>query len=586
MNFEHLRHPFRPPDSNILVKETASEIPTHIKFEGIRRQALEIGRNRLLVTGALFTLAFAVIAGRLVELAVVEKIGEEARSNRIAATSIMRKVRSDITDRNGILLATSLPTASLYANPQHILDPKEAAWKLARVFPNSDRSKIQAKLAVQKTFVWLQRNLTPKTQFAVNALGIPGLYFQRTERRVYPHGRIVAHALGLTNIDGQGLSGIEGYFDKFLRGSDEPIALSLDIRVQSILREELLNSMAEFRAIGAAGVVMDATNGEVWAMISLPDFNPNKPITAAGITGFNRVTKGVYEMGSTFKLFTAAMALDTGVARLQDRYDATKPIKISRFKISDYHAKNRWLSVPEIIVYSSNIGAAKMALKVGTAGQKKYLKQFGMLKPVAIELPEIGSPLTPDHWREINTMTIAFGHGIAVSPLQLVAGVAALVNGGKLYNPRMTKLSNGQQAVGSRVLSQATSKKMRGLMRLVVRRGTGRNADVPGYLIGGKTGTADKPGPRGGYGNRRVISSFVAAFPMDKPRYVILALLDEPKGTQRTQGYATGGWVAAPVVARVVKRMAPLLGLKPSQRTEKLPKPGDDLFIATRATKR
>jgi len=586
VNFERLRHPFSPAETNVSTAEVTPELPTHIKFEGIRRQALETGRNRLLVTGALFTLAFAVVAGRLIELAIVDQGARDLPSSRIAADSKMRKVRSDITDRNGILLASSLPTASLYANPRQVLDPKAAARKLVRVFPNMDRKKIATKLASDKSFVWLQRNLTPKTQFSVNALGIPGLDFQRTERRVYPHGRMASHALGLTNIDGRGLSGIEGYFDKSLRGTDEPLALSIDIRVQSVLREELLKAMAEFRAIGAAGVVMDASNGEVRAMVSLPDFNPNKPVTAAGIAGFNRATKGVYEMGSTFKLFTAAMALDSGVTRLKDRYDATKPIKISRFKISDYHAKNRWLTVPEIIVYSSNIGAAKMALEVGTSGQKKYLKRFGMLTPARIELPEIGSPLTPDHWREINTMTISYGHGIAVSPIQLVSGIAALVNGGVLYRPRMLKIPRGEEVAGSRVLSKRTSRKMRGLMRLVVRHGTGRNADVPGYLIGGKTGTADKPGPRGGYGGRRVISSFVAAFPMNKPRYVILALVDEPKGTQRTHGYATGGWVAAPVIARVVKRMAPLLGIKPSKIVEKAPKPGDDLFIAAKARKR
>jgi cell division protein FtsI (penicillin-binding protein 3) len=584
--FERLRHPFSPAETNVSAAEVSSELPTHIKFEGIRRHALETGRNRLLVTGALFTLAFAVVAGRLVELAVIDQGDEELRRPRVAATSKMRKVRSDITDRNGILLATSLPTASLYANPRQVLDPKEAARKLSRVFPNMSRKKIEAKLASDKSFVWLQRNLTPKVQFSVNALGIPGLDFQRTERRVYPHGRIVAHALGLTNIDGRGLSGIEGYFDKSLRGTDEPLALSIDIRVQSVLREELLKSMIEFRAIGAAGLVMDVANGEVRAMISLPDFNPNKPVTAAGIAGFNRATKGVYEMGSTFKLFTAAMALDSGATRLKDRYDATKPIKISRFKISDYHGENRWLSVPEIIVYSSNIGAAKMALDVGTSGQKKYLKRFGLLTPARIELPEIGSPLTPEYWREINTMTISYGHGIAVSPIQLVSGISALVNGGVLYRPRMLKIPRGEEIVGTRVLSKSTSRKMRGLMRLVVRHGTGKNANVPGYLIGGKTGTADKPGPRGGYGGRRIISSFVAAFPMDKPRYVILAMIDEPKGTKRTYGYATGGWVAAPVVARVVKRMAPLLGLKPSRHAEKLPKPGDDMFIPVKAKKR
>ncbi|HIF58949.1 MAG TPA: penicillin-binding protein 2 [Rhodospirillales bacterium] len=566
-------------------KGSSSEFPTHVKFEGIRRQALETGRNRLLVTGVLFTLAFIVVAVRLVELAVVEQVAEEFQAPRLAVVSEIPKVRSDIIDRNGVLLATSLPTASLYANPRQILDSKEATQKLVRVFPNINRKKMAEKLSSSKSFVWLKRNLTPKTQFLVNTLGIPGFDFQPTERRVYPHGRLVAHALGLTNIDGRGLSGIEGYFDKVLRGTEKPLELSIDIRVQSLLREELVKAMLEFRAVGAAGLVLDATNGEVRAMISLPDFNPNKPITASGVAGFNRVTKGVYEMGSTFKLFTVAMALDTGTARLKDHYDATKPIKISRYKISDYHAKNRWLSVPEIIIYSSNIGAAKMALDVGTLGQKKYLKRFGMLTPARIDLPEIGTPLTPAHWRQINTMTISYGHGISVSPIQLVSGIAALVNGGILYRPRMIKVPKGENIAGSRVLSRNTSKKMRGLMRLVVRHGTGRNADVPGYLIGGKTGTSNKTDLRGGYDRSRRMSSFVAAFPMDKPRYVILIMIDEPKGTKRTRGYATGGWVAAPVVANVVKRMAPLLGLKPSQQVEKLPKPGDDLFIAAMAKK-
>jgi len=585
VKFERLRHPFGPAEIKAPEKGSSSEFPTHVKFEGIRRQALETGRNRLLVTGVLFTLAFIVVAVRLVELAVVEQVAEEFQAPRLAVVSEIPKVRSDIIDRNGVLLATSLPTASLYANPRQILDSKEATQKLVRVFPNINRKKMAEKLSSSKSFVWLKRNLTPKTQFLVNTLGIPGFDFQPTERRVYPHGRLVAHALGLTNIDGRGLSGIEGYFDKALRGTEKPLELSIDIRVQSVLREELVKAMLEFRAVGAAGLVLDATNGEVRAMISLPDFNPNKPITASGVAGFNRVTKGVYEMGSTFKLFTVAMALDTGTARLKDHYDATKPIKISRYKISDYHPKNRWLSVPEIIIYSSNIGAAKMALDVGTLGQKKYLKRFGMLTPARIDLPEIGTPLTPAHWRQINTMTISYGHGISVSPIQLVSGIAALVNGGILYRPRMIKVPKGENIAGSRVLSRNTSKKMRGLMRLVVRHGTGRNADVPGYLIGGKTGTSNKTDLRGGYDRSRRMSSFVAAFPMNKPKYVILIMIDEPKGTKRTRGYATGGWVAAPVVANVVKRMAPLLGLKPSQQVEKLPKPGDDLFIAAKVKK-
>ena len=585
MKFQSLKHPFGPTKTEFSEDNGASEFPTHVKFEGIRRQALETGRNRLLVTGSLFILAFVAVSIRLFELALVDQVVEEVQAPRLAIVSELPKIRSDIIDRNGILLATSLPTASLYANPRQILDPREATKKLLTVFPNLNSEKMTKKLSSNKSFVWLRRNLTPKTQFLVNTLGIPGLEFQRTERRVYPHGRLVSHTLGLTNIDGRGLSGIEGYFDRSLRRNDKPIELTIDIRLQSVLREELSQAAQEFKAIGAAGLILDPTNGEVRAMVSLPDFDPNKPVTASGKAGFNRATKGVYEMGSTFKLFTVAMALDSGTTSLKNRYDATKPIKISRFRISDYHAKNRWLSVPEIIVHSSNIGAAKIAMEIGTPAQKKYLKRFGMLTPARIELPEIGRPLAPDYWQKINTMTISYGHGIAVSPLQLVSGIAALVNGGILYRPRMIRLPTKDKIIGSRVLSENTSKQMRNLMRLVVRHGTGRSADVPGYFIGGKTGTSDKRGVRGGYDRSRRMSSFVAAFPMDKPKSVILIMLDEPKGTKSTFGHATGGWVAAPVVAKVVKRMAPLIGLKPSQRSEKSLKPGDDLFIEAKVDK-
>ena len=585
MIFERIRHPFSPAEGKAEAYEAPVEIPKRVKLDGIRKQALETGRNRLLVTGVLFAMAFSVIGVRLVDLALLSP-GEVTRPQRLANTEKTLEVRADIVDRNGILLATSLPTAALYANPQHILDADEAAGKLVKVLPNFNLKKLRAKLSGDKTFVWLHRNLTPKLQFAVNALGVPGLYFQRTERRVYPHGSLVSHVLGMTNIDGKGLSGVEDYFDGQLRRAKEPLMVTLDIRIQSIMRTELNAAMTEFKAIGAAGIVMDVRDGSILAMVSLPDFNPNNPVSAAGIAGFNRATKGVYEMGSTFKLFTAAMALDTGRVRLTDRFDATKPIKISRYTISDYHGKNRWLSVPEIIVHSSNIGAAKMALDVGTPAQKTYLKRFGLLSPAAIELPEVGSPLTPDRWREINTMTISYGHGIAVSPLQLSAGIAALVNGGILFNPTVIK-ADGDDPAGIRVIRPKTSKIMRNLMRLVVQNGTGRKADVPGYLIGGKTGTADKPGSkRRGYEGRRVISSFIAAYPVNAPRYVVLALLDEPKGNKRTHGYATGGWVAAPVIRKVVRQTAPLLGLEPSLKAEKIYKPGDPLFIGKKKSPR
>jgi cell division protein FtsI (penicillin-binding protein 3) len=536
--------------------------PVHL--EGVQARALEKGRNRLVVTGVVLTLAYALITWRLVDLTVLAP-ATEPRLSRATDEGPARTTstvgRANIVDRTGIVLATSLPTVSLYANPADVLDAAEATRRLAAVLPDLDRDRLRAKLSTDGTFVWIKRNLTPKQHYKVNRLGLPGLYFQRAERRVYPHGREASHLLGLTDIDGRGLSGVEKNFDRRLRGGADDLALSIDIRIQAVLRHELSKSVTEFSARGAAGVVMDVNSGEVLGLVSLPDFDPNDTASAHGDAAFNNATKGVYEMGSTFKLFTTAMALDSGTVDLDDGYDASKPIRISRFTISDYHAKNRWLSVPEILVYSSNIGAAKMALDVGAKAQQEYLRKFGLLDPATIELPEVGTPLKPVRWRDINAMTISYGHGIAVSPLQLASAVATLVNGG-IRRPT-TALRSGKSApAGERVLSDETSRHMRDLMRLVVRHGTGRNAEARGYLVGGKTGTAEKLGA-GGYRHGNLISSFVGVFPTSAPRYVVLAVIDEPKGTTRTHGYATGGWVAAPVVGRVVARMAPLVGLSP-----------------------
>jgi len=468
------------------------------------------------------------------------------------------------------LLATSLPTASLFADPSAVLNANEVADKLMTVLPDLNHRELLGKLKSKSRFSWVSRNLTPKQHYRVNRLGLPGLGFQRGERRVYPHGRLAAHALGLTDVDGRGISGLEKNFDRDLRAGSR-LQVALDIRIQSMMRQELSDAVQEFRALGAAGLVLDANSGELVSLVSLPDFDPNEPSSAGGEAAFNRVTKGVYEMGSTFKLFTAAMALDSGTVNLNSGYDASEPIKISRFTIRDFHAKNRWLSVPEIIVYSSNIGAAKMAIDVGTKTQRDYLGRFGLLQAARLELPEIGKPLVPKRWREINTMTISYGHGIAVSPLQLASGVAALVNGGRYVSPTVLKRDTDVPIVGRRVLSEETSEQMRGLMRLVVNSGTGRKAAAKGYVVGGKTGTADKLAARG-YRKNANISSFVGAFPMNAPRYIVLVVVDEPKGNARTFNYATGGWVAAPAVGRVVQRMATMIGMVPERPTD----PGKD----------
>jgi len=542
---------------------THAKLPTHEKIylEGDRKQVLETARNRLLVTGVMFMIAFCAIGIRLVDLSAFAS-GSEPRISRTVLPSDVVSGRADIIDRNGVILATSLPTSSLYADPQDVLNPEDAAEKLARVLPEINAAELLLKLRSKSRFVWISRNLTPKQKYAVNRLGLPGFAFQTSEKRVYPHGREAAHILGLTDVDGKGIAGVEKQFADSLEGGIEPLQLSIDVRIQTMLRQELMASVSEFKALGAAGLVMDVESGEVLGMVSLPDFDPNSPATMRGEAGFNRVAKGVYEMGSTFKLFTAAMALDSGSVHIDGGYDASEPLRAARYMIRDYHAKNRWLSVPEILVYSSNIGAAKMALDVGTEGQKFYLERLGLLSASNIELPEVGHPLVPDRWGDISTMTISYGHGVSVSPLQLAGGVSTLVNGGIHRPVSLLKYRGPEAPAGERVLSAETSEKMRGLMRLVVQRGTGRNAASPGYLVGGKTGTAEKQ--KGGrYEKKSLISSFVGAFPIDNPRYVVLAIIDEPKGNKRTFNYATGGWVAAPVVGRMISRMAPMLGMAP-----------------------
>ena len=540
-------------------------------LDGTAKQALDTARNRLLMTGALFLIAFTVIGARLIDLTMMRD-GHEPRLAQSAGLGILKKERADIIDRRGVLLATSLATSSLYANSRRILDAEEAVEKLKSVLPDLDEKLTRTRLTSGHSFVWIYRHLTPRQKYAVNCLGIPGLYFQYEESRVYPHGNLAAHVLGFSGIDHHGLAGIERSLNDELRESSDPLKLTLDIRVQSILHQELSRAREEYQAIGGTGMVMDAHNGEVLALVSLPDFDPNNPVNINDEASFNRATLGVYEMGSTFKIFTTAMALESGTVGLDGGYDATEPIQIGRFTIRDHYPKRRWLTVPEILIYSSNIGAAKMASDVGTANQRAFLHKLGMLSPAAIELPEVGAPLVPSPWRKINTMTVGYGHGLAVSPIQLTTGIATMINGGLFYPatllPRVKRETGTIERApekgepGSHVLSPDTSEQIRRLMRLVVVEGTGKRAAVNGYLVGGKTGTAEKSA-RGGYSAKALLSSFVSAFPMTAPRYVVFVMLDEPKGTEETFGHATGGWVATPVVRRVIARTAPMLGIPP-----------------------
>ncbi len=558
-----------PPASNALfARESFTRLRDQplVTLDGVAKQALETGRTRLLVTGFVFALAFLAIRLRLVELGVVRE-GNEPRLARGETGLALNMGRADIVDRNGIVLATTLPTQSLYADPRQVSDPRETAAALIEVLPGLSKAEVEAKLRLQRGFIWLKRNLTPRQQYLVNRLGLPGLHFQRELDRVYPLGPLTAQIVGFTDVDNNGLAGIERSFDEVLRNGDQPVRLSIDVRVQHILAEEMAAAIAEFHAVGGAGLVLDVDSGELIAMASLPTFDPNRPGEAPSEARFNRATLGIYEMGSVFKIFTAAMALDEGIVELSDGYDVRKPIRVARFTIRDFKPKNRWLSVPEIFIYSSNIGAVHMAMDAGTPVQQAFLARLGLTQAVAIELPEVGQPMLPSPWREINTMTIAYGHGLAVSPLQLTRAVAAVVNGGLLKPTTLLKADAAEPPAGQRVIAQETSREMSWLMRLVVQYGTGRKANAPGYLVGGKTGTADKLVGRRYVDDARM-ATFVGAFPMDQPRYVVVVIVDEPKGIERTHGYATGGWVAAPVVRKVVERMGPMVGIRPHPAAE------------------
>lgn len=527
---------------------------------------LELVRNRLMIAVFLFVGAFLLLAGRMVGLGLSAE--ERTAFRELSEIPVYRATRADIVDRNEVVLATNLETFSLYADPAKVLDPAEAAEKIAALYPELGRDSLRARLKADRRFVWIKRKLTPKQMAEINALGIPGFFFRREEERVYPHGALFAHALGFTNVDGKGLAGVERYFDQLLvnrAGSGQALRLTLDVRIQHALRDEMTRAMSTFEAKGAAGIVLDVETGEVLALASLPDFDPNRVQETAPEQKFNRAVQGVYELGSIFKAVTFATALETGAVSLNDSFDATKPLKVSKFTIRDDHPQNRVLTVPEIFIHSSNIGAAQMALEIGGEAQREYFRELGLMQTPFFELAEIGRPIFPLRWREVNTMTAAYGHGIAVSPLQMASAIAATVNGGIHIPATMLAEGEGLRIAGQRVFSEEVSAKMRALMRLTVTSGTGKQANVPGYLVGGKTGTAEKAG-EGAYQKHALISSFAGVFPMDEPRYLVLIVLDEPVGTAATFNFAGGGWVAAPASAHVIARIAPLLGVTPRVR--------------------
>jgi cell division protein FtsI (penicillin-binding protein 3) len=536
-----------------------------------------------------FAAVYVMIGGRLVMFA----IGADAHSaRRAAAQEVVATARPDIVDRNGAILATDVKAASMFGEPRRLIDKDEAIELLTATVPDLDEAEVRERLSSsRKGFVWLKREITAKQQVDIHKLGLPGIGFLRENKRVYPTGNEVAHLIGLVNIDNQGIAGMEKWLDNqgladlhraglAIDRLQKPIELSVDLRVEHALRDELLKAKEKFHTKAASGLVTNVNTGEIIAMVSLPDFDPNNPKEAHDPDRINRLTTGVYEMGSTFKAFTLAMALDTGKYGLDSLWDARGPLHYGKFAIHDDEPKGRFLTMKEVFTFSSNVGAARIALSQGVEGHKAFLRKMGQMDRLRTELPESASPILPRRWSDLNTITISFGHGMAVAPLQAVMGVSALANGGLLIPPTFLKRSEEEaRAIAKRVIKPETSDKMRYLMRLNAEIGTAKKANVPGYYIGGKTGTAEKV-VNGRYAKKKVLTAFTAIIPADKPKYQLLIMLDEPQALKETYGFITSGWNAVPTAGNVITRIGPLLGIEPRYD---LP-PADRLILATSRT--
>ena len=514
---------------------------------------------RVVVSAIAVLGVFLVIAARIVVLATDEGLVRAAGYNNAHSVE-----RGRLFDRNGRLLAANLPITVLYADPQEIMDTRGAAKALAPMLERHSEADLMRLLSRETRYVELDRKLTPARHAAVLGLGVPGIRFRRGVLRSYPNGSLAAHVLGHVDVDNLGLSGLEKSLEDRLAGGTD-VRLSLDLGVQAIVEREIGQQMELFEAIGAAGVLMDIASGEVLAIVSLPDYNPNHYGLASDDARFNRATLGLYEMGSTFKVLNTAIALEAGTTTLERRYKVSTPLRLGGYPIRDYNPFKRPLSVPEILVLSSNIGSARMAAEIGGEVQRAYLGRLGLLERIPVELPERATPLVPRNWRESEIATISYGHGISVSPLHLATAIAAAGGSGIWVEPTLVHRGPGENPIRFRVFSEETTSAIRSMMRLVVAHpnGTGGLADAAGYMVAGKTGTSIKVDPHGGYSTERRIASFAATFPAHAPRYVLVVMIDEPKGQEHSRGYATGGWVAAPAVRRIIENAAPLLGLLP-----------------------
>ncbi len=528
---------------------------------GIEKDPLQGCKSRMLLAICAFMLIYFIIAARTFGICLS---GFSSSDNRSEPEMPQLKInnpitRADITDRNGTIIATSLPTSNLFAHPRKVKDKEKVAAKLSEYIPDMLYEDILALLERNTNFVYIKRNLSLAQKYQIYALGIQGLGFEDVEKRVYPHKNLFSHILGRTNIDNIGISGMEKQLDQRLTSSDVPLELTLDLGIQDTIRRELAKAVKKFNANGASSILMDVNTGEIIAMVSLPDFDPNQSVQPDEKSQFNFTTKGLYEPGSVFKIFNAAMGLESGKIKLSDRFDATKPLKLKYNIIKDYRGKNKWLDLQEILIYSSNIGSAQIALKVGKNEQQKFLKQIKLFDPItSFEVAEKASPSIPPRWGESTVATVSYGYGISVTPLHIISSFAAVVNGGIYHTPTLIK---GKHQQGQRVLSEKTSATMRKLLRHVVTEGSGKRANVVGYEVAGKTGTANKL-VNGKYKDKVVRTSFVATFPVSKPKYAFFLMMDEPKATEDTAWFATAGWNTVPTAGDIIAAIAPQLNIK------------------------
>ena len=579
-----IRKPLRPL-ALVLEARAAGQNPRDIERANIRDRheaARDAARNRaesrLVILMLGFLAMFALIAVRMGSLAISEPM--EPQSNYTGPSIVAQ--RGNIVDRQGRILATNLDTHSLYATPQDMVEPEIAAASLARIFPDLDEQDLLRWFTGSRKFIWIRKKLSPEQMQAVHDLGEPGLKFGPREVRLYPNGSLASHVLGGASFGREdvaaaevvGVAGVEKTFDDYLRDpafAGQDLQLTLDLTIQSAMEEVLYGGMSLMNAKGAAGILLDAHTGEIISMASLPDFDPNErpPLPTQGNPAdsplFNRAVQGVYELGSTFKVFAAAQAIEMGLVTPDTMIDIRGPLKWGRFRITDFHDYGAELSVHDVIKKSSNIGSARLALAIGAEKQQEFLKSLGFFEPTAVEMVEAtgGRPKYPSDWKDISTITISYGHGLSASPMHLAAAYATMVNGGYRVTPTLIKQDYVER--GPRVISPETSRQVREMLRDVVREGTATFGDVSGYAVGGKTGTADKPiETGGGYYEDRVISTFASVFPSHDPKYVLVVTMDEPELATEIEPKRTAGWTAVPIAAEVITRVAPLLGMRPT----------------------